>query len=32
MGLNNSILISALRTLVPSFFSTSNPSLSLTGW
>lgn len=32
MGLNNSILMLALRTLVPSFLSTSNPSRSLTGW
>lgn len=32
MGLNNSIIILALRTLIPSFLSTSNPSLSLTGW
>lgn len=32
MGLKNSITILALRTLVPSFLSTSNPSLSLTGW
>lgn len=32
MGLNNRIIILALRTLIPSFLSTSNPSLSLTGW
>lgn len=32
MELNNSIIMIALRTLVLSFISMSNPSLSLTGW